>query len=176
VTPTDKAAKSKSNASSRQSSKSSMTSDSEESSDSEEFTTPPTSAMQATTDHTDPKRDDKRTSDRAGAGATNVAMNLTRLSLDDTKSRKHNRDHDEAEESSSSKRRALQDDEEPRLSPKAVSSIKDGEESAKVKKPETEKKSADKHKESGQKQKDGESSGAQGKGGTGSTQEVHVCT
>jgi hypothetical protein len=174
VTPTDKPAKSKSNASSRQSSKSSMTSDSEESSDSDEFTTPPASAMLTTTDRTDSKGDDKCTSD--GAGASNVAVsqiNLTRLTLDDTKGRKHNRDHDETEESSSSKRRALQDDEEPRLSPKAVSSIKDGE-STKVKKPETEKKLADKHKGSGQKQKDGESSGAQGKGGTGSTQEVCV--
>jgi hypothetical protein len=165
LTLTDKAAKPKSNASSRQSSKSSMTSDSEESSDSDEFTTSPASATETITDHTDPKGDNKCTSDRAGA--TNVAMsqiNLTRLTLDDTKSCKHDRDHDETEESSSSKRRVLEGDE---VSPKVIKTDK----TAKIKKPGTEKKSADEHKGSGQKL---ESSGAQGEGGTGSTQEVYT--
>ena len=172
LTPTKK---SHSNASSRQSSKSSMTSDSEESSDSEEFTTPPPSVTKMTTDHTDPKEDDKGTPSRGGGASVAVSqLQLTRLTLNDpnTGSRKHNRGDDDAEGSTSSKRRALQDDEEPQLSPKPVSSV----ESAKVKKPETEKKSADAHKGIDQKQKDDEGSGAQGKGGAGSTPEVHVCT
>ena len=148
LTPDDKAAKSQSNASSRQSL---MTSDSEESSDSDEFTTPPPSVMKMTTGHTDPKEGDKGTPSRGGGTSGGVSQILTRLTLDDTKNRKHDRDDDDTEESTSSKRRALQDDEESRLSPKAVNSIKDGK-GAKVKKPATEKESADEHKVSGQKQ------------------------
>ena len=174
VSPTDKTVQAQSNASSC---KLSMTSYSEESSDSDEFKTPPPSRAQMVTDHppSDPEGCDKNKD-----GATNVTVaqiNLEQLTPEDTKCHKHNHGQDETEESASSKRGVLEDNEEPKLSPKVVNSIK-ANESAEVKKQHEKNgtKKTDEHKGSGQQQEDGKRSGAQGKGGAASTQEVYVHT
>ena len=151
----------------------SMASDTDES---DGYKTPPSSVSEVVTDHLP---SESKGSDRGKDGAMNVALsqiNPTLLTLENKKGCKHDRDQDESDEHTCniSKRRAL--DEEPRLSPRAVESIKasEGSEVEQHHEKSRTNKKADEHKGIGQQQPGGEHPGVNSNVAIVSTQEVCV--